>query len=237
MAYENPKLNKTFTYAIPDEWRSKSFAAGKTSTWTYRGPRYLHFEVNKEDGTEMGWCLTTEEELQRPVPIDCERIEIDCTKDENVLLCEIGNDIGDPVAVQFRTDRLWKVLHQPPEGYTPVYYTEEFEPRDIYDEFNITYDFATKRWNLPVKGWETEGRVDLTWDDIKRVRDDMLEGSDGKISEDMPEALKDKWKKYRQLLRDLPTALSAFEPWQAAKMFPVSPENPPFLPPNDSLGG
>lgn len=237
MAYNNPKLEKTFTYAIPDEWRSKSFSQGKTSTWTYRGPRYLTFEIDKETGQETGWCLTTEQELQRPVPLNCVRIEVDCTKDENALLCEIANDIGDPAAVEFRSNRVWEILHQPPEGYTPTYYTKQFEPRDIYDERNITYDFNTKQWNLSVKGWEMEGRVDLTWDDIKKVRDQMLEASDGKVSEDMPESLKDKWKKYRQLLRDLPTALSAFEPWQAAKMCPPSPDAPPIQTPQESLGG
>jgi hypothetical protein len=236
MAYENPILNKTFTYAIPDEWRSTSFSQGKTSTWTYRGPRYLTFEIDKETGKETGWCLTTERELQRPVPLNCERVTVDCTNDKYTLLCDIANDIGDPEAVKFRSNRIWEVLHQPPEGYTPTYYTKVYEPRDIYDEFNITYNFQTKEFNIPVKGWETEGRTDLTWDDIKEVRDQMLEGSDGKISEDMPDALKEQWKKYRQLLRDLPTALAGFEPWIAAKMLPPSPDAPPIQNPTESMG-
>lgn len=231
MAYDNPILNKTFTYAIPDEWRSKSFAAGKTGTWTYRGPRYLTFEIDKDTGRETGWCLTTERELQRPVPLNCVRVEVDCTKDENALLCEIANDVGDPAAVEFRTNRVWEVLHQPPEGYTPTYYTKEFEPRDIYDEMNITYNFDTKEFHLPVKGWEIEGRIDVTWDDIKTLRNRMLTSSDGKVSDDMPEALKAKWMKYRQLLRDLPTALAEFEPWVVAKMFPVDPDSENSTPP------
>jgi hypothetical protein len=98
------------------------------------------------------------------------------------------------------------------------------EPRDIYDEFTITYDFETGKFNLPVKGWENEGRMDVTWDDIKELRNKFLADTDGKISDDMPEELQQKWRDYRQLLRDLPTALAHIPPFQAAKMFPTGPE-------------
>ena len=40
----------------------------------------------------------------------------------------------------------------------------------------------------------------------------------------MPESIQQKWRDYRQLLRDLPTALAHFPPFQAAKMFPTGPE-------------
>ncbi len=40
----------------------------------------------------------------------------------------------------------------------------------------------------------------------------------------MPEALQEKWRTYRTLLRDLPDALAHIPAFQAAKMFPTSPE-------------
>lgn len=229
MAYENPNVEKTFTYPIPNEWRSTDFSDGKTGTFTYKGPRYLTFEINSDPnsddyGKESGWCLTSEIELERPCPLDCVRITVDCTlNDENALLCEIGNDCGDMAQVEFRTNRVWKILHKGPPGYSHTYYTDEFEPRDIYDEFNITYDFDTGKFNLPVKGWENEGPTDLTWDDVRAVRDKQLEDTDGKISDDMPESIQNEWKEFRRLLRELPTALAEFEPWVAAKMFPPIP--------------
>jgi len=224
----NPHIEKTFTYPVPNEWRSTSFSTGKTGTWTYKGPRFLTFEINKDTGKESGWCLWEERDLERPCALDVERVTIDCTlNDENALVCEIANDCGDPSAIDFRFNREWKILHRAPEGYTHTWYTDEVEPRDIYDEFNITYDFATKKFNLPVKGWENEGEVDLTWDDVKQVRDKLLHDSDGKVAEDAPESVKEKWRKYRQLLRDLPVALSSFEPWVAAKMFPTAPDFQP----------
>lgn len=225
MAYENPRIEKTFTYPVPDEWRSTEFTTGKTGTWTYKGPRFLTFEIDKESGRETGWCLTTERELEKPCPLNAVRITVDCTlNDENALVCEIANDVGSQEAVDFRTFREWKILHEGPEGYNHTWYTDEVEPRDIYDEFTITYDFETGKFNLPVKGWENEGRVDVTWDDVRELRDRFLADTDGKISEDMPEEIKEKWRAYRILLRDLPDRLSHIPAFQAAKMFPTSPE-------------
>lgn len=229
MAYENPIITKTFTYPIPNEWRSTSFSQGRTGTWTYEGPRYLTFEINIETGRESGWCLTTERELERPVAIDCYRVTLDSmASDENALIAEIANDTGNPRSLEFRNRRYWRILHRAPAGYNHTYYTDEFEPRDIYDEFNITHDPVTGKFHLPVKGWEVEGRMDVTWDDIKDLRNKMLHDTDGKISADMPQAIQDKWTTYRQLLRDLPTNLAAFPTWAAAKMFPTAPD---FTPP------
>lgn len=228
MAYDNPNIEQTFSFPVPDEWRSTLFSKGRTAQWTYKGPRYLTFEVDKETGRETGWCLTTEGELERPCPLNCVRITIDALEnDKMTLLADVANDCGRPDAVQFRNDRTWNILHEGPEGYNHTWYTDEVEPRDIYDEFTITYNFETGEFTLPVKGWENEGRVDVTWDDVKTIRNKMLEDTDGKVSDDMPQALKDKWTLYRQLLRDLPTALAHIPAFQAAKMFPTPPQVTP----------
>lgn len=224
MSENNPKIEKSFTYPIPNEWRSTEFTAGKTGTWTYKGPRFLTFEIDKETGKESGWCIWEERDLERPTPINMVRVTIDCTlNDENALICEIGNDCGDVCAVDFRTNREWKILHQAPEGYNHTWCTDEVEPRDIYDEFSITYDLETQKFNLPVKGWENEGQTDVTWDEVKQLRNKMLIDSDGNISEDMPEEIKQEWRTYRQRLRDLPAALAEFPAFQAGKMFPTPP--------------
>ena len=59
---------------------------------------------------------------------------------ENPLLCEIGNDDGKEEGVILRRQREWKTLWDAPEGYPDVEFTDDVEPRDIYDESNITYD-------------------------------------------------------------------------------------------------
>lgn len=225
---DNPIIEQQFTFPIPNEWRSTDFSLGKTGTWTYKGPRFLTFEIDIETGKEKGWCLYEERDLERPVDVDCVRITVDATEnDEMALLAYIGNDIGDPDNVIWRTNRQWLILYEAPEGYSHVYYSDQYEPRDIYDEFEIRYDFEEQKFILPVKGWENEGEVNLTWDDVREQRNRMLEETDGAISEDMPDSLKNQWITFRRLLRELPTALAHIPAFQAAKMFPPYPGTMP----------
>lgn len=226
--FENPEIHREFTYAVPDEWRSTEFTAGKTDTHYYNGPRYLVFQFDKDSGKEIGWCLTTSQERHRPVPLNVVQVEIDCMKDDlNCLLCEIGNDMGHPDYADHILNRTWTVMHEAPDGYNHTWYTDEVRPRDIYDEFNLKYNFETNAIEIPIKGWENEGRTDVTWDDLKELRNKMLHDTDGKISPDMPQAIQDQWLRYRQLLRDMPTALAEYPAWVAAKMWPTAPDYRP----------
>jgi hypothetical protein len=217
-------VETAFTYAIPDDFRESTFNDGRTATYIYKGPRYLTFEINKETGKESGWCLIYPEELERPVALDVERVRVDCSLAENGLLCEIANDEGRQDAVEFRANRTWVTYYAAPAGYTNIEKPTETEPRDWYDEFNITYDFNTKQFNVPLHTWDTDITPNITWDDIKTARDKLLRDSDGAYTDDMPEAIKNKWIEYRQKLRDLPDALEDFEPKIAAQMFPPTPE-------------
>ena len=227
--WEQQDIERTFTYAVPNEWRSTSFTDGKTDEHVYKGPRFLVFQFDKDTGKEVGWCLTTQQEVSRPVPLNVVQVKVDCqNNDLNCLLCDIGNDMGHPENFQHILDRKWTVLHEAPDGYNHTWYTDEVRPRDIYDEFNLVYNFEKNVIEIPVKGWENEGRVDVTWDDIKEMRNRMLADTDGKISDDMPQAIKDKWIRYRQLLRDMPTALAQYPAWVAAKMWPTPPD---YVPP------
>jgi len=219
--------NKTFTYKVPDEWRGNTFNLGKTRTFTYKGPRFLTFEIDKTTGKESGWCLYRPEELERPCALDCIRVTIDALEsNEMALLAEIANDQGDPDQVAFRTQREWVIKYQAPPGYQSIWEPkdDEVEPRDIYDEFDISYDFETGEFNLPVKDLEAEGwSTDITWEEVREVRNKLLEGTDGRISTDMPQAIQQQWIDYRNLLRDLPTALAEFPAYIAAHMFPKTP--------------
>jgi hypothetical protein len=158
------------------------------------------------------------------------RITVDANaSDFNALLCEIANDQGDLSRVEFRNTRVWVVTHQAPEGYQSIWEPTEVEPRDIYDEYSITYNFETGEFTLPIKTLESEGwRLDITWEEVRQYRNRLLEDTDGKISADMPDSIKQVWIDYRNLLRDLPTALAEFEPWIAAHMFPTQPASTPL---------
>lgn len=217
-------IKQEFTYPIPDEWTSEEFTQGNTGTWTYEGPEFLTFEIDKETGKESGWCLWTDEDLERPCALDIQRITVDCK--EHPLLCEIANDAGKPEALELRETRTWVDHSVSPDGYenTQTIRIEDFEPRDVYDEFNIVYDFETEEFNIPVKNHDTHGVPDsFTWDDFRRYRNECLDDADGVIDDGMPEEMRQEWLTYRQLLRDAPTALAEFPPGLAIQMLPGSP--------------
>jgi hypothetical protein len=226
----NEEIEITFTYRIPDEWRGNTFDKGITGTWKYHGPRWLAFQIDINTGRENGWCLLSDREHERPLALDSVRILLDATaSDENALIAEICNDTGNRAEVDFRTLRQWKETHKAPEGYESIWEPLEVCPRDIYDEFNITYDFDTHCFNIPLKDLELEGwNPDITWDDIRALRTRMLQNCDNKLAPDMPEAAQAPWRAYRQLLRDLPTALAAFPAPVAAHMFPREPADTPM---------
>ena len=226
----NEQCTVQFTFRIPDQWRGNTFDLGLTGTWTYHGPRWLAFQFDMNTGREAGWCLVSDREHERPLALDCVRVLVDATaSDENALLAEICNDTGNRAEVDFRTLRKWRIAHQAPEGYTSLEEPEEVCPRDIYDEFNVTYDFETHHFNIPLKDLELEGwNFDITWDDIRKIRDRMLSSTDNKLAADMPESAQAPWRRYRQLLRDLPHALKDFPPAIAAHMFPIEPYEKPL---------
>ena len=221
-------IAKEFTYPIPDAWISDQFTQGKTGTWTYEGPEFLTFEIDNDSGKESGWCLWLDEDLERPTPLDCTRVQVDCK--ENPLLCKIANDAGKPEALKLREERVWKDFATSPDGYENVQTLEDadFEPRDIYDEFNITYDFETKEFNIPVKNWDTHGvPSSFNWDEFRKLRNRMLEDADGVIDDGMPDSIRQKWLDYRQLLRDAPSALAEFDAGLAIQMMPSPPISAP----------
>lgn len=217
-------ISVEFTYPIPDTYKSDQFTQNKTGTFTYVGPEFLTFEVDNVTGEETGWCLWEEKDLERPTPVGVTRVTVDCK--EQPLLCEIANDSGSNDQTIFRRNRSWSILWQAPEGYTSTEQPDEYEPKDIFDEIGITYDFDDGEFNIPIRTFEREGsNLSLTWDELKGVRNDLLEGTDGKIAADTPEAVRTVWTAYRQKLRDLPQAMqdAGYEPWQAAQMFPPMP--------------
>ena len=216
-------ITKQFVYPIPDDYLSDKFTKGLTGTWTYKGPDVVYMQMDKDTGKESGWCLWEPRDLERPCPLNCERIKVDCATD--TLLAFICNDSGSEEDATFKGTRGWVAQFEAPAGYTTIQKPAAFEPRDIYDEHNITYNFDTKTFNIPVKTYESvfPGSNLTTWDKIRSMRNKLLEDTDGRISSDMPKQLQEKWLNYRELLRTLPDKLAEFPLHVVVQMFPQSP--------------
>lgn len=230
-----PNIRKEFTYKIPNEWYTDDFSEGKTGTYVYEGPEYLTIEINKETGEELGWCLYTPEEHERPVAEDCMRMTIDCK--DNPLVCEIVNDQGKDSDRDFYQSREWVKLYEGPDDtYPAIEYPAEFHPRDIYDEYNVKFDFDTEEFILPVRTWEYMDKIKVdkvTWDHVRGLRNQALQSVDGVTDASMPEEHIQAYEDYRQKLRDLPETLSHVPPYFAAMMIPDEPDFGVAVDPDD----
>ena len=102
------------------------------------------------------------------------------------------------------------------QGYRRLTYNETLFVEDIYDAGSVrVVDGVPTIQPFSVNGKLIGRENDLTWDDIRAHRNQILEGSDSSIAEDMPEDMKNTWKAYRQKLRDLPGDLESC--WSLSK--------------------
>jgi len=220
-----PRIKVDFEYDCPDEWYSDSFALGRKGTFTYEGPEYLTFNIDKTDGRENGWVMQYPEEYERIIGEDEWRVTVDCKQEP--LLCEIANDQGKEEDAQFYSDRPWKTLIEAPDGYDSYEVPDAFHPRDIYDEFNIRYDFDNDEFYVPLRSWKTVGDFDpdkMTWRHFRLARNRKLQETDGQIDDDMPLEVKQKIYDYRKLLRDAPENLAHLTPHDAYLVLPPPPD-------------
>ena len=84
-------------------------------------------------------------------------------------------------------------------------------------------------FNIGIHDWAATGsKMDLTWQEVRDVRDQELHDTDAKVGQtDAPQSIQQGWLDYRQKLRDLPALMEArgFQPWQAVQMFPIPPKD------------
>lgn len=202
-----------------------SFSEGKSRTSAYDGPDKIYLQIGA-DGTEKHGPLIEDDILDgRPMPADVvDWFEVDCTT--NPLICQLR---GQPIN-ELEEKYTDEVVHSgSPEiaGYPQFTYQTPLMPADIYDKKSVKVvdgELQIDSWSVVKKLIDRESP--LTWDDVRRHRDGLLQNSDGKVTEDMPEALKEQWKEYRQKLRDLPAVMQAnnVEPTIAYYMFPDNPD-------------
>ena len=240
------KLNIKMTYPVPDEYLSQSMAAGNTATLDYLGPDFIWVCVEKEGDRKGKWnhqAIKTnylddgdiedyDNEDQTaaieklPVPLDCIRIKIDCSKDAHI--CSLfaqphctGDDRGS-------YDKLPQVQDKLDDG--TVYYERPADnsipPDHVWNRDECVYDEATGEWDLVLqKTW-------ASWEQIRENRNSELDLSDVKTL--LPDgAMKDRWDVYRQALRDVPQVYAGKKPHTVP--MPPSPEEEDTL--LEGIGG
>jgi hypothetical protein len=201
-----------------------SFSEGKTRKTTYDGTDKIYLQIG-ESGKEMHGPLIADDIADgRPMPADVvEWFEVDCS--ENPLICQLR---GQPIN-ELEELPTGEVIHPgSPEvpGYPQFSYSVPLMPGDIYNKFSLRVVAGKIEIDAFSVAQKLISRDEfLTWDDVRKHRDSLLNSSDGKVTEDMPETVKEQWKAYRQKLRDLPAVMeeAGVEPTIAYYMFPDQP--------------
>lgn len=208
-----------FTMKLPDvHLETLTTNKNKTQKWWYKGDEICYAAINR-DTNKVVSCID-EKTLNsgRPIPPNYTYIKVDATIETLIAYL-----LSPPSFEDSKKNELYeKGLHVFEEaiGVYPEYsMPTPFIPNHVYEE-QIYYDPSIKRLYTKFASCDP----DITWDVIKKHRNQLLKDSDGQVSEDMPEDVKNKITIYRQALRDLPDRLGHLSAFRASQMIPRHPD-------------
>ena len=206
-------ITVNFTYKVPNGKNNPNVEDFTIETWTYTGPEKLWVFVDKETLKlePMGYLTEeTDGKTYNPLPT---HLKVEVNAGKNPLVATI---VAQPLNYELlATVRTASVVL--PDGNT-VLEDVNPPPQDVYKYDGITYAPGADSWSYK---WVDE---EVTWDDIKLLRDTLLTASDNRVKFDIPDSIKQPWIDYRQALRDMPTVWADYEAWQ------VRVPTPPITP-------
>ena len=204
-----------YTYECPTD----NYVGGTTTetiTENYNGPARLVALVDKE--TKLVEVTLREWEAYdgRPDRANCDNVVIDCSVD--ALVCEVLSDyhnnhldVDEP-----GDDRPMKSISTP-DGYAEFTWAYPVHPDELYDSSRTTYEDGA--WKL-VKNTNADIVGITSWDDIRLMRNEMLQNTDGMMADDVPEEVRTPVSELRQKLRDLPAELAGVDEVFVPSSFP-----------------
>ena len=228
-------INKTFLFPVPTVWHGQDQDDAQVGVDTYVGPQNLSV-ILKLDGSgnktsEIFEVYDTNGPEFPTPPIDTYVVNLDA----DVYPIHAAAMYGG-VSAPSKLEVVAGPSTEPnPKIQDPLHFHE------VYDMRSFTYDPTL---NSGAGGWSTPkfanqvpgpGETDdnsFGWEWVRDNRNHLLEASDSKIAEDMPEALKNRWKAYRQKLRELPTEWAGIGTATHLLVWPMSPadeDNPNFV--------
>ena len=203
------QITKDFTYDIPDEYLAQTKANGDTATASYTGPAKLWVFVQEQTGKNTSDAMQLDENWDGnpdlPAPEGQVKVELDC-EGADTLICAIF--LPHSVSVKNVTD----VVTDLPEDYGKYSNPWPPTPDHAYEREMLVYkpdtaDIADTAGKEHTGGdWElTFKQPWMTWGTMTQLRNDLLAMSDGTVSFDHTDSVKQPWIDWRQKMRDLPT--------------------------------
>ena len=201
-------MSRTLTYNLPDHLYSNQRTQGKTGTQEYHGPEELILHIETSDGSIFESFGSEEQEHDRPLALNLHRVVFKAQNDEDrIKIALIWGGLDEPKVYEVDIG---------PENYPNTTIKDPSDIREVYDEASVMRDYtAPLQFRVMSRDRSDE------W--LRNMRNNALRLSDGKISPDMPESLKQAWLDYRQQLRDLPLDMAEVPNYLIR--FPRSPED------------
>tara|TARA_B100000902_G_scaffold88693_1_gene92588 strand:+ start:1567 stop:2274 length:708 start_codon:yes stop_codon:yes gene_type:complete len=228
-------INKTFLFPVPSVWHGQDQDDAQVGVETYVGPKNLSVILKLDsDGNKTSEIFevydTNGFEFPAP-PIDTYVVNLDA----DVYPIHAAALFGG-VSAPKRLEVVAGPSTEPnPKIQDPLHFHE------VYDMRSFTYDptlnsgaggWSTPKFANQVSSPDDPDDFSFGWEWVRDTRNQLLAASDSKIAEDMPESIKDRWKMYRQKLRELPTEWAGIGTATHLVVWPVSPEeqdNPNFV--------
>lgn len=212
---EITRTEKTFTYDLPDAYLYLTNDLGKTGQWTYKGPDKLWIFIDNQTKKVISRFHYTEQDngADVPTPIGQTKVLVDANVEP--LLASIIHNEYDYSQLPQHTETL-------PDGNT-YSHPDPQSPDHTYEITEIEYDIEKQEFIKPLP-WK---KPHVSWDDLKKWRNQQLDLSDAKIRSCRVEMIP-AWEEYRQKLRDLPSLMEGVDPWKV--IFPDAPDMPPPQP-------
>ena len=197
-------ITKTVIFPVPTEWLGQNQSSSTVGIATYEGPEKLRIDWIKDSNPPVSDRVNdpASKDAEVPVALDCIQTELDCAK-YPLHAINFWGQKEDPQRIVINVG---PADVDNPEITDPQDFIEVFDPASFY------YDQSSSTWSTPAFKNDgdktaigsTEG-VNFGWDWVRETRTFLLSGCDSRLSEDMPDQVKNEWKVYRQRLRDIPT--------------------------------
>ena len=216
---EIKRIEKTFTYDLPDAYLYQTNKLKKTGRWTYYGPDKMWIFVDNTTKKIISRFHYTEADNGADVPTPEGQTKVLVDANVNPLLASIIHNEVDYGSLPQTVEEL-------PDGNT-YGHPDPQVPDHTYELSEIVFDFDTQDFVKPYP-WK---QPHVSWDDLKAWRNRQLALSDAKIRTCRPEDIP-AWEDYRQKLRDLPTLMGDVDPWKV-----IFPDAPDAILPQPPTGG
>jgi len=200
-------INKTFLFPVPSVWKGQDQDDAQVGVDTYVGPQYLSVIMKKDangDRTSEIFDVydTNGPEFPTP-PIDTYVVNLDADKYPIHAAAMYGG-----VSAPSRIEVVCGPSSEPnPKIEDPHHFHEVYDMRSFY--YDPALNSGAGGWSTPKFSNQQPDNDTLDddsfgWDWVRAERTRRLNSSDTRIAEDMPDAVKQRWKDYRTKLRNLP---------------------------------